>query len=109
MSNPKLLFLKLSLLEDRKAMTLPSLFLGILVSTLYGAIFHLIRGGGPTRLSLYLVLAWIGFWSGHWIANKFQWNYFNIGPLNFGMATLTSIVVLILGNWLSRVEVETKK
>ncbi len=90
-------------------MTLPNLLLGMLIATLYGTIFHLVRGGGPGRLALYLILSWIGFWSGHVVAFKFQWDFFSIGLLNLGMATVFSIVVLIIGHWLSLIEVERKK
>lgn len=90
-------------------MTLPNFLLGMLISSLYGTIFHLVRGGGAGRLSLYLILAWVGFWAGHFIALKMQWIFIRIGPLNFGMATLSSLLILILGHWLSLVEIEKKK
>jgi hypothetical protein len=51
-------------------MSLPSILFGVLLSTLYGAAFHLWRGGGLGRLVLYLVLGWIGFWAGQILASS---------------------------------------
>ena len=77
-------------------MTLPSLLLGFLVSSIYGVLFHLVRGGDLTRLIAYLFRAWIGFALGHIIGNWFNWIFFPIGPLNFGAATVGSILLLAL-------------
>ena len=82
-------------------MTLQAVLLGFMVATLYGAGFHLIRGGSLWRLGLYLIFAWIGFWGGHYLGNVLGWTFIRIGALNFGMATLTSILFLLLGYWLS--------
>ena len=89
-------------------MTLPSLLFGILVSTLYGALFHVIRGGGAGRLSLYLLLSWIGFWVGHLLGRQFHWTFVSVGPLNLGMATIGSVVFLGIGYWLSLVNTAPK-
>ena len=87
-------------------MTLPSLLFGMLIASLYGALFHLWRGGGPGRLSLYILLAWAGFWVGHYLASRIGWTFWSIGPLRLGMATLGSVFFLAIGYWLSLVEVE---
>jgi hypothetical protein len=87
-------------------MTLPSIILGIVISTLYGGVFHLFRGGGFWRLILYLGMAWIGFWVGHLLGSRFSWSFLSLGPLNLGMATIGSAVLLIFGYWLSKVEVK---
>ncbi|MBL7164176.1 MAG: hypothetical protein ISS57_16400 [Anaerolineales bacterium] len=90
-------------------MTIPSLFIGLLISSLFGAIFHLWRGGGPGRLLLYLALAWLGFWGGHALGVRWEWSFFSLGPLRLGMATLGSIIALGIGYWLSLVDMgETK-
>jgi hypothetical protein len=88
-------------------MTLPSIIIGIVVSSLYGAVFHLYRGGGFGRLILYLVLAWFGFWIGHFIGNRLGWIFFNLGTLNLGMATISAAIMLFFGHWLSLVEMKT--
>jgi len=85
-------------------MTLPSFLLGIVISSLYGAIFHLWRGGGLGRLILYIILAWIGFWIGHFVGNALNWTFFSLGPLRLGTATLGTLIFLGVGYWLSLVE-----
>lgn len=85
-------------------MTLPAFFLGAVLATFYGAAFHLWRGGSGGRLLLYLFLAWLGFWVGQWLGSQFGWTFFNVGPLNGGMASLGAFALLGLGYWLSLVE-----
>jgi uncharacterized membrane protein YeaQ/YmgE (transglycosylase-associated protein family) len=85
-------------------MTLPTLIFGILVSTLYGAAFHLWRGGSLGRLLLYLLLGWIGFWVGHLLATNWGWTFLSVGSLRLGMATFGSFLLLLVGYWLSLVE-----
>ncbi len=85
-------------------MTIPSLVLGLLLATLYGAAFHLWRGGGPARLLLYVVLSWIGFWGGHFLASTIPISLGGYGPLQIGLATLGSLLILSGGYWLSKVE-----
>jgi uncharacterized membrane protein YeaQ/YmgE (transglycosylase-associated protein family) len=87
-------------------MSIPSILFGVLLSTLYGAAFHLWRGGGLGRLVLYLVLGWIGFWAGQFIASRLGWTFASLGPLHLCMATITSFIFLGIGYWLSLVEVE---
>jgi hypothetical protein len=89
-------------------MTIPSLLLGILISSLYGVAFHVWRGGSVGRLILYLMLSWIGFWTGHIVAEYFGWSLVKLGPINLGLATIFSIIFLIFGYWLSQVQVERK-
>lgn len=90
-------------------MPLPSLLFGFLLSTLYGAAFHLWRGGGAGRLLLYLISGWLGFWSGHLLAEQIGWTFASLGPLHLGLASLTSFIFLLVGHWLSLVDVGTKK
>jgi hypothetical protein len=85
-------------------MTLPSILIGIVISSLYGAAFHLWRGGGLGRLILYLILAWVGFWLGHLIGNALGWTFVSLGPLRLGTATLGAAITLGVGYWLSLVE-----
>ena len=87
-------------------MTLPALILGFLISTLYGAAFHVWRGGGAGRLLLYLILGWLGFWAGHWLAVRMEWSLYSVGPLRLGVATIGSLALLVLGYWLSLVDTE---
>lgn len=87
-------------------MTLPALLFGFLVATLMGAAFHLWKNGGLGRLILYLLLAWIGFWTGHIVANALGWRFLSVGPLRFGVAVLSALLFLGVGHWLSLVKNE---
>ena len=85
-------------------MTLPSFVLGAVIATLLGAAFHLWRGGGLGRLVLYLLLAWVGFWAGHWAAANLGWDLFRVGPLFLGVAILGSLGALFGGHWLLSIQ-----
>lgn len=85
---------------------LPALFLGFIISTLIGALFHLWRGGGPGRLILYLVLGWLGFWFGQVLAIRFNISFASIGNLHLGMALACGVIFLFIGYWLSLVEAD---
>ena len=89
-------------------MTVPALLFGILVSTMMGAMLHVLVGGGLWRLGLYIVLAWVGFWGGHVLGTTIGWTFWSVGPLHLGMALLGGLVVLFIGYWLSLVQVEKK-
>jgi hypothetical protein len=85
-------------------MTLPTLLFALVVALFYGAFYHLIRDGGFWRLILYLGLSVFGFLAGHLIGLWRGWTLLPLGSLNFGLSSLGSILVLMLGDWLSRVE-----
>ena len=82
-------------------MTLPAFLFGFLVSIMFGAGFHLWKGGNAARLAYYIVLAWIGFWGGHALANSWGWTFLSLGPLRLGMAVIGVALVLGGGYWLS--------
>ena len=86
-------------------MTLPAILFSLVIALLYGAVYHLIRGGSIWRLFLYLCLSLFGFTAGHLIGLWRGWVVLPIGPINLGLSSLGSIVILVLGDWLSRVEV----
>jgi hypothetical protein len=85
-------------------LTLPTLLFGSVIATLYGALFHLWRGGGLGRFLLYIILGWIGFWVGQVLARQYGWTFLSLGALNLGTATLSSLVFLLVGHWLSLVK-----
>ncbi|HET9589774.1 MAG TPA: hypothetical protein VFO91_13390 [Anaerolineales bacterium] len=85
-------------------MTLPALLLGVLAALFYGALYHLIRGGSFWRLLLYLFLSVLGFAAGYVIGLWRGWVLIPLGSLNFGLSTIGSLVILILGDWLSHIE-----
>jgi hypothetical protein len=82
-------------------MTLPALLLGFLLSTLYGAVFHLWKDGGAGRLLLDLALAWAGFWAGQYAADLMGLSIGRIGPLQVGAGTAAAAVFLLVGHFLS--------
>lgn len=82
-------------------MTLPALLFGFLLSTLYGAVFHLWKGGGAGRLLMDLVLAWMGFWAGQWAGDLLGLTIGRLGPLQVALASAASVVFLLVGHFLS--------
>jgi hypothetical protein len=86
-------------------MTLPALLFALLLALFYGALYHLIRGGGFWRIFLYFSLSILGFVAGHLIGVWRGWVFLPLGALNFGLSSLGSLLFLVLGDWLSRIEV----
>jgi hypothetical protein len=87
-------------------MTLPAFLFGLLVAVLYGAAFHVWRGGSFWRLVLYIFLSVAGFWAGHFLGTRMDLDIGKVGPLQMGMATLVSFIFLGVGHWLSLVKIE---
>ena len=85
-------------------MTLPTILLALLFALIYGALYHLLRGGGFWRLLLYLGLSVLGFAAGHLVGLWRGWIFFPLGSLNLGMSSAGSIIILVIGDWLSRIE-----
>ena len=85
-------------------MTLPAFLFALVVALFYGAVYHLLRDGGFWRLVLYFVLSIFGFIAGHLLGLWRGWTFIPVGSLNFGLSSLGSFMVLILGDWLSRME-----
>jgi hypothetical protein len=83
-------------------MTLPALLFGFLLSTAYGAAFHLWRGGSAGRLLLDLFLAWSGFAAGQILGDWLGLSFARLGPLHVGLGSIGSLVFLFLGHWLSQ-------
>jgi hypothetical protein len=89
-------------------MTIPAILFGIVLSSIYGTVFHFWKGGNMKKLLFFLALAWAGFWVGHGVGWLLDWSFAAVGPLNAGMATLGSAVFLFGGEWLGRVEIIRK-
>lgn len=85
-------------------MTLPTILLGLLIALLYGALYHLIRGGSFWRLLLYLGLSILGFTAGHIVGLWRGWMLVPLGSLNLGLSSIGSMVILLLGDWLGHIE-----
>lgn len=82
-------------------MTLASFFLGTVIASVFGCAFHFWHGGGFKWLLFFNLLAWIGFWLGHFVGILVRIRFLSLGPINFGPAVIGTIVVLFLGFWLS--------
>jgi hypothetical protein len=79
----------------------PSVTLGFILATLYGATFHVLVGGRVRQLALYLMASWLGFSLGHIFGIIFSVNILNIGPLRTGAATLGACLALIAARLLA--------
>ena len=90
-------------------MNIPAILFGTVLSFAYGTAFHFWKGGGLTKLLLFVALACGGFWVGHFVGGLIGWRFAAIGPMNTGMATLGSAVFLFVGEWLSRVQITQTK
>ena len=87
-------------------MTLPALLFALLVALLYGALYHFVRGGGFGRLLLFFLLSAIGFALGHLIGMWRGWVWIPIGSINLGLSSIGSLLILVFGDWLTRIEVQ---
>jgi hypothetical protein len=86
-------------------MTLPTFLFAFVLALFYGAIYHFVRDGNGWRLLLFFGLSVLGFFLGQGLGVWLGWYLFMLGSINLGMGTLGSLVVLIGGEWLSRIEV----
>jgi hypothetical protein len=86
-------------------MTIPSLIFAFLIASLYGALYHLIRGGRLGRLLLFMIFGWTGFALGHLLGIWQGWVLIPVGELNFGLSTLGSLMFLVVGDWVSGIRI----
>lgn len=83
-------------------MTTPAIVFCFLVSALYGSVFHLIRGGNFFTLIVFILVATGGFFLGHYIATLISLEFVRIGSVNFGVASIVSVIALIISGLISR-------
>ena len=81
-------------------MTSPAALLGVMISSLLGALYHLARGGGMGHFLFYLALAWIGFWAGHFLGGASGWLLWQLGALHAGWGIFGALLFLFAGDWL---------
>ena len=82
-------------------MTIQAVLLGIIAPIFFGAVFHLWRGGATWRLGLYIALAMVVFWVGHLVGTRLGWEFLKVGSLQMGIGTISAILFMLLGHWLS--------
>ena len=80
--------------------TASGLVLGFLLSTAYGAGFHLLLGGPARRILLYVIAAWVGFTLGHFIGDLADIELLKLGALHLVTASMGAWVTLIVSWWL---------
>jgi len=85
-------------------MTLSAYLLSFLFSTVLGLIFHVIVGGRGWRIIFFILLSWLGFILGNIIGGSIGWQWLNIGSIYSIPASLGSIITLLLGFWLGKVQ-----
>jgi hypothetical protein len=89
-------------------MTLPAILFSLLIALLYGALYHLVRDGGFWRLILFCFLSMFGFALGYLVGLWRGWVWIPLGTINLGVSTIGSFLVLLLGDWLTRIDVGRK-
>lgn len=77
-------------------MNLQMLILGVVISTLCGSTFHLLRGGRLRHLTLYLVVAWLSFFIGQFFSESISWHLMRVGQINLFPALLATLLGLVL-------------
>ena len=71
-----------------------ALILGVLVSTAYGALFHLIMGGNFRQLTNYILASWVGFIVGQFLGQAIGFEAFKLGTVHLATATIGSCLLL---------------
>lgn len=75
------------------------LVLAFLLATAYGAGFHLIMGGPARHVLVYVIAAWLGFITGHFLGDFLNVAILNVGAVNLFSASIGAWVALLLA-WL---------
>jgi len=83
-------------------MTIASLLFALLLALLLGAAFHFVRGGGGWSLILDLTLSVIGFAAGHFLVLWRGWIVYRFGAFDLGAGAAGGLILLLIGDWLSR-------
>ncbi len=73
----------------------PTLTFAFILSTLIGALFHLVFGGDVRRLAMFLLGAWVGFALGHLGGVFVDFNVLSVGALRTLPAVLGAVIMLI--------------
>ncbi len=90
-------------------MTTATYFFAFLLSTLYGAAFHLWQGGNARWLLLYLLSGWVGFAVGHIAGGLVGFTLLSVGALHVLPASLGSLIALFTARWLANRDAEAKE
>ncbi len=85
-------------------MTFPAIVFSFFLAAFFGSLLHLWRGGSLGKLLLYLILSWVGFFGGHFLAEILDIKFIDVGTIHMGFGILGTVVLLGLGYWLSLIE-----
>ena len=88
--------------------TLPALIFALILAMLCGGIYHFVRGGSGWYLLLYFLLSIVGFAAGQGVSIWRGWILLQFGMLDVGMGVIGSVVFLVIGDWLSKIEVKNE-
>ncbi len=80
----------------------PNLFIGILVSALMAALFHLWKNGGPGKLFIYVIFAFLGYLIFSALFRLLEITVFQIGPYDPGAGVIGCVVLLFFSHWLTK-------
>jgi uncharacterized oligopeptide transporter (OPT) family protein len=89
--------------------TTQSVFLGLLIASLCGLLYHLIRGGRLSRLGLYVASAWVSFFLGQMVGGLLGWRALRVGPLNLLPALLATAIGLVAADVLAGSEARRER
>jgi hypothetical protein len=89
-------------------MNLPSILFGLTAAFLLGALYHALRGGGGGRFLLNLLLSALGFALGQLVGWRFGFVLYAIGDLDIALGAIGSVLILVIGEWLSRIKPHEK-
>lgn len=85
-------------------MTISAYLISFLFASILGLLFHVIVGGRGWRIIFYIICSWIGFFFGNLLGAVFGWKWLNVGPIHVVPAIIGSIVILLLGRWLGKIQ-----
>jgi hypothetical protein len=73
----------------------PAFVFGLLLAMFYGALAHLIFGGGGRSLLFFILAAWTGFAVGHAVGQVMGIHILLIGPINILTGTLGALIAVV--------------
>jgi hypothetical protein len=76
-------------------MMTPHYLFALALATFFGALFHLVRGGGAMRLLLYLACSWAGFAVGQVVAPLIGLNLPVVGPFHVVEAASFALLFMV--------------
>ncbi len=79
---------------------MPSLFLSLVLASLYAALFFLWQGRRLRDLVFFWLAALVGFASGHLVGTLWGFVPWTIGQVHILEATFVAILFLVIARWL---------